>query len=64
METNNPKQVKPDLSEWGKQNPGKTINDYFKIYGTDTYSQNTNRYSSDYVSAPFKNELIQKKNQL
>lgn len=61
MNTKNPNQEKPDLSEWRKQNPGMTINDYFKIYGTDTNSLNSNRYSFDYEVSRIKNELIKEK---
>lgn len=61
MNTNNPKQEKPDLREWSKKNPGMTINDYFKIYGTDSYSSNSNRYSVDYEISRIKSELNQEK---
>ncbi len=58
MSTNDPKQEKPDLSEWSKQNPGKTINDYFKIYGTNLsgYSPKSILDSED---LPIENDLNQ-----
>lgn len=61
MNTKNPNKERPDLSEWRKQNPGMTINDYFKIYGTETISSNSNRYSVDYEVARIKNELNKEK---
>ena len=61
MNTKNPNQEKPDISEWRKQNPGMTINDYFKIYGTNSSSSNSNRYSVDYELTRIKNELNQEK---
>jgi hypothetical protein len=61
MNTNNPKPEKPNLREWSKNNPGMTINDYFKIYGTDTNSLNSDRYSFDYEVSRIKNELNKEK---
>jgi hypothetical protein len=61
MNTNNNNQEKPDLNEWKKQNPGLSINDYFKLYGTTNSSSNSNRYTADYEIARLQNELNKKK---
>jgi len=65
MSTNDPKHEKPDLREWSKQNPGKTINDYFKIYGTNisrtSYSPDSSRYYTDKIGLSDKNDLNQRR---
>jgi hypothetical protein len=65
MSSNDPKQEKPDLREWSKQNPGKTINDYFKIYGNNipgtSYSRDSSHNYSDNQDLPDKNDLDYKK---
>ncbi|KAF0198613.1 MAG: hypothetical protein FD166_1254 [Bacteroidetes bacterium] len=65
MSTNNPKPEKPDLSEWRKQNPGKTINDYYRIYGNNvsgtSYSLNYSRDNSAIDDVPYKNDLSHRK---
>jgi len=43
---------KPDFIEWKKQNPGKSINDYFMIYPpepTGKFKVPTERYSRSYL---------------
>lgn len=53
MDENISKKAIPDLHEWRKQNPGKTINDYLGIYGsiskTHPYPINQEPYIQDVV---------------
>jgi len=64
MNTKFPNQEKPSLSEWRKQNPGMTINDYFKIFGTTSHSENTYSYSNEYEITRLQKELNQNKSSL
>lgn len=61
MNTKLPNQEKPSLSEWRKQNPGMSINDYFRIFGTTSHSSNKNSYSNEYEITNLQRELNQKK---
>lgn len=61
MNAKSPNQEKPSLSEWRKQNPGLSINDYYKIFGTSTNSSNSNNYSNQYETARQQSELNLKK---
>lgn len=51
----------PNLSEWRKQNPGMSINDYFKIFGTSSPTSNENSYFLKHERARIQKELNQKK---
>lgn len=39
MSSYDSEEKRPDLREWSKQNPGKSINDYFKLYPPETESK-------------------------
>ncbi|WP_100609979.1 hypothetical protein [Confluentibacter lentus] len=61
MNTKIPNQEKPSLSEWRKQNPGMSINDYFRIFGKTSHSSSTNSYSNEYEITMLQRELNEKK---
>lgn len=55
MSSNDSEEKRPDLSEWSKQNPGKSIHEYFKLYPPENESKfkaPNVPYSRSYIDPP------------